>query len=359
MTFESLKIRRTRSPRTMSGEAVVFLALLASITLAGFNSGNNLLYLIAGIMLGAVVVSLIAGRVNLSRIAVKRRTPAQVFLGRSFVVNLEIHNNKRFFGSFGIDLTGTTEEYAHLFFLSVERRGKRVHESRVSLDRRGLHRFPRMELNSKFPFGLFHLRRKLADRQEILVYPRVYDLSKHIEGSSRIHDEVPRHSKGPGSGLYGVREYRHGEDAANISWKLSAKMDRLIVRETEREEKRRICVVFDNSLIDNSDATAESFERAVSTAASLVWYFCKKGYSVKLVTCDNALRYGEGVEHMHRMLTVLALIQPVSECPVIDEGLFEGGVGALVRCGDGTGSVRPFNGDFAMVISERVRPERT
>ena len=359
MAPDSLKTGRARSLRTMSGETLIFLALLVSIMLAGFNSGNNLLYLIAGIMLGAVLVSLIAGRVNLSRMDVKRRVPAQVLAGHTFAISLEIINNKRFFNSFGIDIKGATEEQAHLFFVSIESKNKRARETRVLLERRGLHKFPGMELSSKFPFGLFHLRRKLADRQEVLVYPRIYDLSKKIEGYSHIYDEVPRHVKGSGSGLYGVREYRHGEDAVNISWKLSAKMDRLIVRETELEEKRRICVVFDNALVDDSSAAAEAFERAVSTTASLVWYLCKKGYSVKLVTCDKVIRYGEGPAHMHGMLAALALIQPVSEGPVIDGNLFEGGVGALVKCGDGADSTFPAHGDFALVIAEKIRPEKT
>jgi uncharacterized protein (DUF58 family) len=343
----------------MSGETLIFLALLVSITLAGFNSGNNLLYLIAGIMLGGVLVSLIAGRINLSGLAVRRQVPAKVLFGHTFVVSLEVFNSKRFFGSFGIDVRGATEEQAHLFFLSIERKSKQAREARISLERRGLHEFPQMELNSKFPFGLFHLKRRLVDRQKIIVYPRIYDLGRKMEGYSHIYDEVPRHLKGPGSGLYGVREYRHGEDAVNISWKLSAKLDRLIVRETEREEKRRICVVFDNALGDGSSAAAEAFERAVSTTASLVWYLCRKGYSVKLVTCDKIIRYGEGLEHMHKMLATLALIQPVSEGAVIDGNLFEGGVGALVKCGDGAGSILPAHGDFALVIAEGIRPEGT
>ena len=96
----------------------------------------------------------------------------------------------------------------------------------------------------------------------------------------------------------------------------------------------------------------------MSTTASLVWYLCGKGYSVKLVTCDKILRYSEGLEHMHKMLATLALIQPVSERSVTDGNLFEGGVGALVKCGDGVPSILPVHGEFALVISEGIRPER-
>jgi len=357
------KIFRYRSLRTMSIPAVVFAVLFIAITFAGFNSGNNLLYLIAGVMLASIFVSLIAGRVNLFRIDVKRRLPTYAFAGHPFRVRLEIINGKRFFHSFGLILEGVGEKSAPPPVLfSIQGGGERSREAEMVFQRRGLHKLPPLIVKSKFPLGLFEPRREVADPQEMIVYPRIYDLEKKLGGSSHLQDEFPRHLKGPGSGLYGVREYRHGEDAANISWKLSAKLDRLIVRETEQEGKRRVCIVFDNTLQDDSEAALEAFENAVNTAASLAWYLCRSGYSVKLITRDKIVRYGEGSEQMHKILITLALVDAAS--PGAKEisagrGLTEGGTGVLVGCRDGKTAGRRGQRDFAMVFSERVAAERT
>ena len=111
------------------------------------------------------------------------------------------------------------------------------------------------------------MKRRATDRHEMIVYPHIRDLSRAPAGSGNIRDEFPAHLKGPGSGLYGFREYRHGEEATNISWKLSAKLGTLIIRETEHEEKRRVCIVFDNTLKESSAKALEDFEKAISTTA--------------------------------------------------------------------------------------------
>jgi len=65
---------------------LIFLALLLSIAMAGFNSGNNLLFLISGVMLGALFVSYAAGRINISRLEARRSLPRYAFAGHPFRV---------------------------------------------------------------------------------------------------------------------------------------------------------------------------------------------------------------------------------------------------------------------------------
>jgi len=310
---------------TMSAETIIFLSLFLAIALAGFNSGNNLLYLIAGIMLAGILISFAAGYLNLSRIHVSRRLPIYVFSGQPFKMALEILNRKKLFNSYGISIF--EDAGARTIFIPwVGKKESLSQAVELCFSRRGIYAFHSVTLASRFPYGLFSLKKKKASQHELVVYPAVYEINKVITGSSRIRDEFPQFSKGPGSGLYGLREYRHGEDIANISWKLSAKLDKLIVRETEAEERRRVCVIFDNVLEGRSESDLQLFERNVSAAASLIWYLCRNGYMVKLVTRDKIIGYGNGSEQMHRMLIVLALIQPIEphqDGLIMDKRLFE------------------------------------
>lgn len=344
---------------TMSGETLVYLALLVLIALAGFNSGNNLLYLIGGVMLGALVVSLIAGRVNLKGLSVNRRAPSYAVAGHPFRVTVEIANEKRFFGSFGVTLRRMAEGSGGSYFLAIPRGSIQRREIEMSLPHRGLHEFPPISLSSRFPWGLFKLNRAVSDGHQIVVYPGIFDLTKSVPGRGHLQDEFSQHLKGPGSGLYGVREYRHGEEAANICWKLSAKLNRLIIRETECEERRRVCIFFDNALTDRSESSLATFERAVSAAASLVWYLCRNGYSLKLVTRDKVVGYGDGLDHMHRMLITLAMVEPVGpeekRGATLHKNIFEGGAGVLVTRDNGTVTIRSTDGDFGLVLDEKIR----
>lgn len=336
----------------MSREAVVFLLLLVSIAMAGFNSGNNLLYLISGVMLGAVLVSLAAGSANITGMTAERRLPRYAFADHPFRITIEITNTKRFLGSFGIELEGAATEAKPLFFYSVRNGGTETRTKQAAFPRRGKHILKPLVLRSSFPFGLFNMKRKVSSRDEMIVYPRIWDLRQAPGASSHIRDEFPTHLKGPGSGLYGFREYRHGEEATNISWKLSAKLGTLIVRETEHEERRRVCIVFDNAVGEASASALDTFEHAVSSTASLVWYLCRNNYSVKLVTRDRVIGYGGGPDQMHRMLVVLALIEPVLAdrgTPVAGRSVLEGGIGVIVSGMGSPDVATKTHGDFSVV----------
>ena len=332
---------------------LVFFLLLVSIAMAGFNSGNNLLYLISGVMLGAVLVSLFAGRINMSGISAERRAPNYAFAGHPFRVTLELTNKKRFIKSFGINLREGATGPEPTYFFYIESNGTRNEESRLLLNRRGIHRFPPIVLRSNFPFGLFNMKKKVAGPDEMIVYPHIRDLSRPPAGSSHLRDEFPTQSKGPGSGLYGFRKYRHGEEATNISWKLSAKIGKLIVRETEHEERRRVCIVFDNAVGKDLESEREEFERAVSGAASLVWYLCGNNYSVKLVTREKVIGYGSGPDNMHRMLVTLALIEPFlikdGGSPIAGRSVLEGGIGVHITTGGSTTIAGRSVSDFSAI----------
>ncbi|RJP64124.1 MAG: DUF58 domain-containing protein [Candidatus Abyssobacteria bacterium SURF_17] len=344
----------------MTWEAVGFFALTAAIFLAGFNSGNNLLYLIAAVMLGGAIVSIIAGRINLAHLDVCRQVPSYLFAGHPFSITVEIANRKRFLDSFGVEVEGINEAHEPVFFLSIGRRSVRLYDTRTAVPKRGLQTLPPLTLRSQFPWGIFTFSKKAADSREVIVYPHIRDVREMTSGSGFLRDEYPRHAKGAGSGLYGVREYRHGEDSANINWKLSAKLDRLIVRETEREEERRVCIVLDNLLQDNSERAVELFEKAVSTVASLVWHFCRSGYWVKLLTHTVVVGYDQGLDHMHRMLIALALIQSVTADPEkhsLEREALDGATCISVRCDGEVHITGQRNGVAARKFSQRIEAE--
>src|SRR5207244_9017023 len=77
--------------------------------------------------------------------------------------------------------------------------------------------------------------------------------------------------RGRGYDLYRIREYMPEDSARHVDWKATAKSGSPKVREFTREDERRVRIVFDNP--NPRAVTAETYERAVTLAASLAWHF--------------------------------------------------------------------------------------
>ena len=62
-----------------------------------------------------------------------------------------------------------------------------------------------------------------------------------------------------------------------------------------------------------SQTTADAFDSAVTLAASLVEFFYRRGYRLRLVIGDQEVDAGSGCEHYDRLMRALAL------CSVTDD----------------------------------------
>ncbi len=84
-------------------------------------------------------------------------------------------------------------------------------------------------------FGIFTIRRRFGTATEVFVLPESYPLDTGIDTSVNYDAESTAFSKEkPGSDsseLFDIRPYREGDQLRNIHWKLSSKLDELMVKE--------------------------------------------------------------------------------------------------------------------------------
>jgi uncharacterized protein (DUF58 family) len=96
-----------------------------------------------------------------------------------------------------------------------------------------------------------------------------------------------------------------------------------MVREFTRDDDRRVTVIFDARVEKESASTpefAETFERGVTLAASLISHFIRAGVEMRLVTIPAAdstageadSGFGVGAAHSYRMFYQLARIAPAT-----------------------------------------------
>src|SRR5690606_23186981 len=89
--------------------------------------------------------------------------------------------------------------------------------------KRGLYQFGKLRIATRFPFGLIERVLSHVEDGEILVLPAIVDVENVMRSARTELGEQEAHVKGRGMGLYGIREYRQGESARDIHWKVSAR----------------------------------------------------------------------------------------------------------------------------------------
>ena len=163
-------------------------------------------------------------------------------------------------------------------------------------------------------FGLVSRTWQAAGTSDVLVLPRVDKIAPPplATGRDPHSGAVNRNTLGRLSGdFYALREYHPGDDLRRVHWAASARHDDLLIRQDEVPWQGRTTIVLDTR---TSAFNFESFEGAVSAAASVASAAVKRGDVVRLVTTNHAdSDYGTGATHLHGVLRDLATIEVNAE----------------------------------------------
>jgi uncharacterized protein (DUF58 family) len=243
-----------------------YTALTVAIGFAAINTGNNLLFLILGLLLSSIVVSGILSEQSLKGVRVERRLPASAAAGEAALIGLSARNTKKRTPSFSLELRergGDVKGRGFLIFLAGGDTAEIAYPFVPA--RRGRYRFDQLEVATRAPFGLFEKSRPIDAAGEIVVFPRKVPAPDLEARSLSREGEKPEDRAGFGLEVHGLRDHRTGEDARSIHWRSTARHGRLIGIDREQERRLRVCVVF-----DHRGLSGELLERAVERAAAVV-----------------------------------------------------------------------------------------
>lgn len=228
---------------------------------------------------------------------------------------------------------------AHVVLAPLER-GETVRAAyRLPTERRGLLRVGPMAIEVTDPFGLASSSTEGAGVTELTVWPAVDDVLPlpHTTGDDPLAGtDHPNALASNGDDFYALRPYVIGDDLRRVHWKSSARTEELLVRQDEMPWQGRATVILDGRRGSHSD---ESFERAVSAAASVILACARRHYLVRLVTTTGAdSHFGAGGAHVENLLELLSTIE------LSEEGRLLGVLAALRRVGSGGALVAMLGG---------------
>jgi len=298
------KLRFTRLGRWYCG-------LTIAVGLAAINTGNNLLFLVLGLLLSNIIVSGVLSEQALRRVTVGRRLPSTARAGVEALVGLWARNGKRRAPSFSLELREAGGDVQGRAFLLALLAGEEKEAAyRTTPLRRGVHRFASLEVATRSPFGLFEKSLEVEAPAELIVFPRRVPAPPSVRESSGNIGERPSGRAGAGIELHALRDHREGGDVRMIHWRSSARAGRLIAIEREHARRRSVCIALDHRLLSGAD-----LEAAVERAAALVERELGSGAEVSLALCGQTLPLGTGPGQLQAALTALALVQGAPGAP--------------------------------------------
>lgn len=193
------------------------------------------------------------------------------------------------------------------FHIAPLRPGEMVRAAyRLPTGQRGIFPLGPLELALTDPFGLATASRACAPEATLTVYPRIDE----IRPLPQARGADPNGSTGQpsltaaGDDFYALRPYQTGDDLRRVHWASSARSDELMIRQDELPWQGRVSVLAD---LRDSAHSPESFELALSAAASIIQAGWQARREVRLLTTDGAdSGFGSGHAHLTAIFARLA-----------------------------------------------------
>lgn len=274
---------------------------------------------------------------------VLRQQVGQVFEER-FIIN-----NPSRFGALWVEVVDESPipgKEGSRVLSNVIGRSERSYVTRTILTRRGAFRLGPTLLRTGDPFGLFSYTKEFTNDTTLLVLPMIFELERFptlagfLPGGRALRQRTPEVTPYAAS----VREYAPGDPLNRIHWKTTARRDQFMVKEFEQDPLADIWIFVDahedvnvggdEEILELKDRDpfwiwtkklkvnlpAETFEYAVSAAASIANYFIRAGRAVGLASAGRGLavlQAERGERQLSKILETLAFVKSDGKLPLL------------------------------------------
>ena len=175
----------------------------------------------------------------------------------------------------------------------------------VTYRRRGRHTIGPSSITARDVLGLAEKTFTYHNEHEVLVYPRVHDLTGRARHELNLLPEFREISMR--NEFDSLREYERGDSLRDVHWKTSAKRpdEDLFVKEYTAEDD-----LGSLSVVAEAASSREAADAMAEAAASVISFLLAAGLTVGLSTPEGVLDPGEGRIQRQRMLELLARTGP-------------------------------------------------
>jgi uncharacterized protein (DUF58 family) len=282
---------RRRHEVTLAG--FVFLGITLFVLLSAIETGTNTLYLAFGLLFGGLIVSGLLSWVSLRHLDIKRLMSDHVVAGEPAEIQYLLTNKKRRWPCFAIRITEVKASSALAqvpdgYCLHIPAGGTAMVTTRLVAARRGVIELSDIRVTCAFPFGFLNHAIHLRAPEQLVVYPHIGVLNRHLALRYREAIEsgaMTANIRGGNDEFYGLREYRSGDNIRSIHWRSTARTNQLMIREMAANAPPQVIIVLNLRTIRHildTDLRSIVVERAIELAASLICYGFVENFAVAL-----------------------------------------------------------------------------
>ena len=306
---------RVRAPRRLkfTREGKFFVGITLGVGFAAINTGNNLLYLLLGMLLALIIVSGLMSELSLRDLTVVRRLPTRAQVGRPHLVEIEVFNHKRRVPSYAIeveDLRAGQPADKRCFFLKISPKSAQVAAYRRTPARRGRDTHVAFRIATRFPFGLFEKSREVPAQGELVIYPAIDPVNLATHGPGKHTGGDDSFGRGHGDDYIGMRLHRDGEDRRDVHWRKSAAVGQLVMRERAREARPDVALTVEVMRPEGAgEDWTTAFERRIREVASRAVAHIKRGDAVAIRTTAAESVRADRTTGADPLLRFLALLE--------------------------------------------------
>ncbi|MFA6134258.1 MAG: DUF58 domain-containing protein [Phycisphaerae bacterium] len=312
---------RVRLAPTVAGW--LFLVVGAIVCYSAWRSQAAMLFVLFGVMVGAMSLSMAMARRMIAGVELKRDVPEQAWQNQTIHLGYYLRNSRRRGSCLGLSMN----ERASRSIQSV--RGYCVHLPPGSFFRSGARFVARergrieldgVEVETCFPFGLIAARRLIQAPATLVVWPAKGQLKRRILicGAVESSSAAPSQATGGQDEFFGLRDYRSNDNPRWIHWRRSANRQAPVIREMCQPLPEILWVILDTALDDLSEIAQTRRERLIRFAGTAIEHTLARGYKVGLALgCSHGpvtIPPIAGKGQMHELLGALATIDINTQC---------------------------------------------
>ncbi len=300
------------------------------------------------------IASYVSARISLKGIILQRTSRFQKMnVGNYFEDHFDIENKHPIWKQWleirdYSGISGNPEEARIL--TDIEAKKIRTFNTYTFLRKRGEFTLGPLQLISSDFFGFFEFSEWLENNKKLVVLPRIIELKQftqlpaYLSGGKELKVSSPETTPFAA----GVREYFPGDSLRRIHWPTTARKNKLMVKEFDRDPQTNTWVMIDCAIENHFESLqvdttinhpsdywsvrrqtryelpCSTFEYGVTAAASITKYFIEHNFGVGLITSSKQkqiLVSDHGYRQLGRALDTLASIQADGDIPF---GVFVG-----------------------------------
>ncbi len=270
-----------------------FALLVVAMGLGALNYNNNPALLLALLLAGAAMASLITAHLQLSGLVIEALSAEPVAAGEPLLLRLRAGARD------GRLRRGLSVRHGDaVATLSLGGNDEAV--LALPTERRGWLDLDRIRISTQRPLGLATAWAWLWPEQALLVFP-----APEMQGPAlptQLSDSGAARLNPAGDDVHHLRNYRRGDPQRAVAWKPSARRDTLLVREYEQPRSAEV-------ILDWQPLATLAYEQRIRRLAHWIDQAERENRRYQLrLPGQPPLGPGQGASHRHDCLRALALL---------------------------------------------------